>query len=397
LQIMPRLALLVLLFTGSGYADSSDAHLGGYVEGLSSVVAYPFMDGRLYDQALQSRLNSTWNASGSLRGELDIRTRLFLGSSVEKIPGFLERMRTDYAFDNLDIVLWHDGPSLGYAQIDRFWLDYARSSIDVSMGRQRVAWGTALVWNVIDLFNPKSVLDFDYEEMPGTDALRVQYYTGVLSKLEFVAEPAHAVKRATVAAMFSTNLSQYDLYGMAGVRDNRWLIGGAWAGSVLAGGFRGELLYSQRPDKSMATTAVQPPVGDDPIAASNASVLSLVLSGDYTMSTSLYIHTEVLYNSIGRTSNTGLYQQGALDAHLLSAARWSLYQELAYDITPLSRGTLFVIWNPNDESGIVVPSLTRSLKSDLDLLLIGLFAFGTQSSEYGQAGDSFYVRFRFSY
>ena len=35
-----------------------------------------------------------------------------------------------------------------------------------------------LVWNPNDLFNAFSFVDFDYEERPGSDALRIQKYTG---------------------------------------------------------------------------------------------------------------------------------------------------------------------------------------------------------------------------
>lgn len=395
--MLTRSLIIFLLLFSFCQAESSDLRIGGYIESLSSVADYPIVNDKLYDQLIHERFNTTWYASESIRGELDIRTRLFYGNSVEKIPNFSEQIKTDYEYSNLDLVLWDEKKSFGYSQIDRLWFDYTSGDIELTLGRQRIAWGTALVWNVIDLFNPKSVLDFDYEEKPGADAFRIQYYTGALSKLELVAEPAKSSKRMTVTGLFSTNVSPYDLYVIAGVRENRWLIGGAWAGSILDGGFRGEILYSQPPYKSEYTRSEYATAFDTSILESDKPTFSFVLSGDYTFSNSLYIHTECMYNSLGKTRYAGLYQYEAINAGLLSPARWSLYQEFAYDLTPLMRATTFGIWNPNDRSSIIVPSISRSLTSNLDLLLIGLFASGSNESEYGQAGNSAFLRLKLSY
>ena len=381
----------------SGSHRAAELQLGGYLESLSSITDYPAVRGNLYDELIHSRINSTWYLAASLRGEVDLRTRLFYGNSVEKIPGFSEQIKTNYEYENLDLVMWDEKRSIGYSQIDRLWLDYTRGNLETTIGRQRVAWGTAMVWNVVDLFNPKSVLDFDYEEKPGADVIRVQYYSGAVSKAELVAEPTKPSKRATVTGMFETNYAEYDLYAVAGVRDNRWLIGGAWAGALLGGGFRGEFLYGQSPDKAEYTPLSSPLPSHNSMLESDESTLSFVLSGDYTFSNSLYIHSECLFNSLGKTAEAGLYQEEALTVGLLSPAKWSLYQEFAYDLTPLTRASIFGIWNPNDNSAIMVPSVSRSLAADVDLLLIGLFASGSNGSEFGETGSSAFLRLKFSY
>lgn len=391
-----RLLFILLLISPLARAGLPAPTVGGYAKYLSSVADYPPIDGTLYDQLLHARVNTSWFPTSSTSVEMDIRTRVVYGGSVEKIPNFTDQVKTKYDFANLDAVLWSSDKSFGYAQIDRLWFDYSINQLELTVGRQRVAWGTALVWNVIDLFNPKSVLDFDYEEKPGVDAFRVQYYTGAVSKVEVTAMPAKSAKKAIVAGLFSTNAREYDLYGIAGVRDNRWVLGGAWAGSILKGGFRGEFLYSQAPSKAERAPAYDP-VFMNSLLSSHDPVFSFVLSGDYTFSNSLYIHTECLYNSIGKIKDAGLYQTEAAEAGLLSPARWSLYQEFAYDITPLTRATLFGIWNPNDKSRVVVPSVTRSLTTNLGLYLIGFLAGGGQTSEYGHEGNSVYVRLKYSY
>jgi hypothetical protein len=82
---------------------------------------------------------------------------------------------------------------------------------------------------------------------------------------------------------------------------------------------------------------------------------------------------------------------------MLSPARWSVYQEFSYDITPLLRGSLFGIFNPDDGSYVIVPSVTYSIVTNLDLLLIAQVFEGDPLTEFGEFGSSFYFRLKFSY
>ncbi len=396
-KIVRKILFLILVLPGPLWAQSSVYDISGYVKYLSSASDYPSVGGTLYDQLLHARINTAWYPSDSLRGEMDMRMRAFYGDSVEKIPQFSEQVKINYDFTDLDTIMWDEKKSLGYAQIDRLWLDYSRQNLELTLGRQRIAWGTALVWNVIDLYNPKSVLDFDYEEKPGADAFRMQYYTGAVSKAELVVKPGRTRQHATVAGLYSVNAWGYDFFGIAGIRNDRWVAGGAWAGSILKGGFRGELLVSQSPNKDASREDSLPPVLGDSIFASEKRVASFVLSGDYTFDNSFYIHSECLFNSDGKQENAGLFQQEAIDAGMLSPARWSIYQEFAYDVTPLTRATLFGIFNPDDHSSIVVPMLAHSLRTNLDLLLIGFLPYGGQNSEFSAYGKSINLRLKFSF
>ena len=379
------------------WAQSSSLEVSGYIKYLSSITDYPGIEDTLYDQLVHTRINTDWYPSDYLRGKMDIRIRAFYGDSVEKNPEFRREIKDNYDFTNLDAVIWDKRKSLGYGQIDRLFLDYTRHDLQLTLGRQRIAWGTSLVWNVIDLFNPKSVLDFDYEEKPGADAIRLQYYTGAVSKVELSMRPGKESESSTVAGLFSMNISEYDFYLIAGTRNNRWVAGGAWAGSVMDGGFRGEILLSQSPDRDSSRNNSLLPVSGESIFSSKRIVASFVLSGDYTFPNTFYIHTEVLYNSNGKRENAGLFYGEAAYAGMLSPARWSVYQEFAYDMTPLTRATIFGIYNPDDHSSILVPMLSRSLSTDLDLLLIGFLTSGKENTEFGAYGESINLRLKFSF
>ncbi len=392
-----KLLFLLLILPSPLWAQSSSFEISGYVKYLSSISDYSSIEGHLYDQQVHARINTAWYPTDSLRAQMDVRVRAFYGESIETISGFSEEIKNNYDFTNLDASMWDRKKSLGYGQVDRLWLDYTKDDLEITLGRQRIAWGTSLVWNVIDLINPKSVLDFDYEEKPGSDALRVQYYTGAVSKAELSIRPGKDIDHSTIAGLYSVNISGYDFYAIVGTRNNRWVVGTAWAGSVLDGGFRGEVLVSESPDRDASRDQSILPVPEDSIFTSQRTVASFALSGDYTFASSFYIHTECLYNSNGKRKNTGLFQQESIDAGMLSPARWSLYQEFAYDIDPLTRVTLFGIFNPDDHSSIIVPMLSRSLSTNLELLLIGFLSSGEQETEFGPYGNSIHLRLKYSF
>ena len=82
---------------------------------------------------------------------------------------------------------------------------------------------------------------------------------------------------------------------------------------------------------------------------------------------------------------------------MLSAARWSIYQEFSYDITPLIRGSLFGIFNPDDKSYVIVPFVTYSVATNWDLMIISQIFRGDTLTEFGEFGTSYYFRLKFSF
>ena len=276
------------------------------------------------------------------------------------------------------------------------WLDWYQQDLQITLGRQRVAWGTAWVWNPTDLFNPLDVLDFDYEELPATDAVRVQYYTGAITKIDVAYKPSKDPNNQILAGLWSINNWNYDFNFIAGMKFKRWHTGFSWAGDIYGGGFRGEVLVSEAPNKT-DTVSLYQQIDESSLSSFSKPMVSIALSGDYTFPNTFYIHTEVLYNNNGKTTNTFLFLPESYELGMLTAARWSVYQEFAYDITPLMRGTLFGILNPDDKSYAVIPSINYSLITNLDVFLLGMFFGGDPLTEYGEYGTSVYLRFKYSF
>ena len=260
----------------------------------------PEIDDRLYDHLLHLRLNTRYYATQNLTAGLELRFRTFYGESAYKIPNYRELIQTERDFVELDFYLWDTKYSIGYLEVDRLFLDFVKDDFQVTVGRQRISWGTCWVWNPTDLFNPLEVLDFDYEERPATDAIRVQYYTGPVTKIEVSYKPANNPYDQILAGLFSLNKWDYDFNFIGGMKYKRWLAGFSWAGDIYGAGFRGEVLVSQSPD---STDLIFPHQQYPQLnISSDKPISSFALSGDYTFSNTFYIHTEFLYNNIGADS-----------------------------------------------------------------------------------------------
>lgn len=390
--------LLIILFSSVYISAQSDSYsIGGYAKYLFSTVKYDQSDLRYYDHLIHTRLNTKWFPLSNLTGTLELRFRNYFGTSVEKYPSYSDLIKSYQPLMDFDVFLWNNKSSIGYLEVDRIYFDYYAGSLQTTVGRQRIAWGTSWVWNPLDIFNPKSVLDFDHEALPGVDALRVQYYTGPVSKIELALAPAREKENSSYALLYSQNAFDYDFNFIAGIHKQRWIIGAGWSGDILEAGFRGEVTYSEAPEINIGYENIYSHYGETSITSNNQNILSFVLSGDYTFPNSFYIHTELLYNNIGKTQNAGLFYNEASQIGLLSPARWSIYQEFSYDITALMRGSVFTILNPNDNSFVLVPSLSYSIITNLDFYLIGLIFDGLNRTEYGNLGHFLYARLKYSF
>lgn len=382
--------LFILFFVFStSFAQLSPYEINGYAKYLFSSSKLPYATERYDDHLIHARLNTRWYPTDNLRAVMEIRLRAYYGETVENTPSYIDQVKGNYDYLNLDAVLWNEKSSIGYGEIDRFYLDWYYDKIQLTLGRQRIAWGTSWAWNPIDIFNPLSVLDFDYEERPVVDAARIQYYTGAVSKVEFAFAPAKKKEDIIAAGLLSVNIWDYDINFIGGIKNERWLAGAGWVGDIEGAGFRGELLVTKGKETTVPFSTKT--FGSDDV------IYSFVLSGDYTFPNSFYIHTEVLHNSIGVEKETSLYQQEALNLGLLTAAKWSLYQEFAYDFHPLVRGTVFGLFNPVDKSYVIVPSATYSVITNLDLLLLGMFFDGNPLTEFGDYGSTLFIRLKYSF
>ena len=395
-QIMRRLILVFLLllpFWGRAQEDKPrNWSFNGYVKNMQTLLffndAFPdFKQGALVDTFLQDnlihhRLNFRWQVKDELRLYADLRTRVFYGDLVRATPDYgaaIDDVNNDY-FD-LSTVLLDEEAWVVHTMIDRLYLEYFKGDWEVRLGRQRINWGISTVWNPNDIFNAFAFTDFDYEERPGSDALRVKYYTGFASSLELAVQAFDRWDEATIAGLWKFNKGTYDFQVLAGYTQQDLALGGGWAGNLDDAGLKGEFTYFL------------------PLNDSRQESFAATVGVDYSFSNSLYLNTGYLYNSRGSTnaSVANLFNF-ELSARNLYPYRHGIFAQVSYPFTPLLNGGAAFIYSPVEVHALFVnPTLTLSVADNWGLDLVGQLIFDKEEKGYTSPIQAFFLRLKFSY
>ena len=96
------------------------------------------------------------------------------------------------------------------------------------------------MWTPNDIFNAFNYFDFDYEERPGTDAMRAVYAINSSSSIELAVSPGKTFNQSTEAIMLHYNKWDYDFQVFSGIYQKDFTVGGGWAGNIFGAGFKGE-------------------------------------------------------------------------------------------------------------------------------------------------------------
>lgn len=384
---MSRLIFFMLFVVVRMYSQSFI--VGGYTKFLFNANDF-FSSRSSVNFMLHSRLNLKFFPTDKINFNAGIRNRVIVGKTPLSIMGYTGNRFGDEYFLKLDGFIWKNDKSVNHIEVDRLYLSFQFSKFDVSLGRQRIAWGTSLVWNITDLLNPLSILDFDYEERPAVDAFRFQFFLSPLSKFDFAYKPSKRGKNSSVLCQFSTNFYRWDFHILSGVHKSRFVLGASYAGDIYGAGFRGEIIYVKNP------TRINTDFFTD-LANEKRDQISFVVSLDYTFKNSLYLHAEALFNNIGRRDKIQIYLFDALKLGLLSPSQWNLFYQVGYNLTELTRGDIIVLHNPIDGSFVLLPMISISLVENLDLSLIFLVVHGDDMDEYGFNTYMFFLRLKYSF
>ncbi len=339
----------------------------------------------LFLNQIHNRINFRWYASSKLTIALEARNRIFFGQMVREFPDYEDYIEQDNGYLDLGTVLISQNSWFLHTMLDRAWVDYTSGKWQVRLGRQRVNWGNTLVWNPNDVFNTFSYFDFDYEERPGTDGVRIQYYTSVTSSAELVYKVGRKdSSESAIAGMYRFLKSSYDIQLLGGLVGKDYVLGGGWSGDIKGAGFRGE------------ATWFIPRDNNDP---ANFESFVASVDADYTFRNSLYLHAAFLFNSHGTTGDAGGrgFFTPDISAKMLSLGRYQLFAQTSYPITPLFSGNLSAMVNPCDGSTFLGPSLTYSIGNNWEVMLTGQLFFGRSGTEYGDYGQAVFARLKWSF
>lgn len=350
-----------------------------------------FNDELWVEDLTHNRLNFAWYPDEHFSVFVEFRNRLFLGDFVSDIPNYHKIIDSNNDYFDLSANLINSKSALLNVMADRVYVQWNKNDWELKLGRQRINWGVNLAWNPNDWFNAYSFFDFDYEERPGSDALRISKYTGVASSIEVAAKMAEDMDRFVGAAMWRINKWNYDMQFLAGLAQGDLALGTGWAGNLGKAGFKGEVSYFI-------------PVTETAVNQTYDGLFLGAISVDYSFPNTLYLNGSVLYNSVAELNPSfGFSFVGARPGNFtvrnISNYRWSSFVQSSYQFTPLFSGGLSVIVYPGSNAFFVNPALTVSLKQNFDLDVVGQLFFGEDplNGDYGSVSQSGFVRLKWSF
>ena len=355
--------------------------LTGYVKSLQGIFNTDFPgvgNSFLNDNFLHNRLNFKWYPNNNWTVKAELRNRFFFGELSRVAPGFKESLRIG-GNDVLNLQLINVGENvILHSIIDRLYGEYNKDNWEIRFGRQRINWGINTIWNPHDIFNAFSFTDFDYEERPGSDAVRIKYYTGVASSIEFAAKAFDDSDEIVAGFLWKTNKWDYDFQVLAGWAQRDAVVGLGWAGNIKQIGFKGE-----------ASTFIST---IDSIDNTFAGTISL----DYSFKKGLVLSSGLLFNAANNI-NENLFAF-ELSARNLYPYRWSVITSVSYPINPIVSGSLALIYSPVDGNPLFInPSLTYSIAQNIDISLIGQILLQGDGDRYLSPTQVGYLRVKWNF
>ena len=380
------LSFVLLTFTHRVEAQNQKERkwsINGYVKSLQTLYFFD-LDNIVTDNLLHHRFNFRWYPTDYLTFKVELRNRVFYGEAVKALPNY-GNLIDDAADDVLDLSLLvlNKKSIVIHSMIDRAYLEWVKNDWELRLGRQRINWGINLAWTPNDLFNAYSYLDFDYEERPGSDALRLQYFTGFASRIELAAKAFTDPKGIVAAMLWSTNKWEYDFQLIGGIYHTDIALGGGWAGGIKQVGFKGEATYFHPYEKLDSSGVFIGSLGFD------YSVKDWFFSGSYLFNG----------NAVQTNANINLLQANVTSPKNLYLYKHSVFALATYAISPVLNSGLTLIYSPGGDNAFLLnPSLTYSIKENWDIdLLSQLYFAKSGTGKYEAAAKALFFRLKWSY
>jgi hypothetical protein len=367
------------LKTKRAFSDVVD--FNGYLKFMqSSAFSNDYL---LTSSLIHNRLNFKIYANDKFTFKADFRNRMTWGNYVKEVPGFSEGFTADNGLVDLSFTWVNDSSFIFNTTIDRLWAEYHTGKLAVKVGRQRINWGINYVWNPNDLFNAYNYFDFDYEERPGTDAVRIQYFTSGMSAIDIGINPATEAENAVYAAQYRFNIKTYDLQIIGGYFHERITGGGGFAGNLWNSAIKGEMTYFGANDTADAS-------------------FSAAFDYQYGFKNGINLLFSYLYNSAGSNSFTTNGQTSIFfaepAANNLMPSKNTLFGDISYTFNPLFTGDLGSMYTFGFDIVYIMPNLTFSLMENLDLNLLAQLFVAMKEIDGSTASLNYvYIRFKWSF
>lgn len=374
LQPRARYALLVACLFIAPYAAQAQPslQLHGYVKNLGIRSTSAITDEPFFLSLGRHRAAGKMHAGPRFVAEAWLDTEFMFGTFLETDEFALskesdppQRIDLNWTVASGDAVEIHQ-------QLYRAFATVYLGQSHVTVGRQRVAWGTGFAWNPTDIINPFNPGAIELGERSGADAAYASLQLNATSRIELVG--ALADQSNVFGVRTSTNFRSYDISVMGAAIGSSWLAGADFAGYLGGAGLRGEAAYS-----------------------SSTRTVRTVLNADYSFAAGFYGLVEWYFNGEGQGDKSDYDLTPSGPVRTFSLARHYVAVSVSASLTPLFGGGLYGLANLNDGSALAGPSLAFSLAPNLELAASTYFLLGGPGTEYGDSHHVFFAAIQWYY
>lgn len=390
-EIKSLIVLGLLLFLGAAKLRAQDEKnwsLNGYMKYMQTDFIGKDSAGLtlLTDNLIHNRLNFNWYASDKLSLKVEMRNRAFYGEYTKLIPNYGDALSIDNGFFDLSWTLVNEQSFILHSTIDRAFASYDADKYRLRLGRQRINWGLNTVYTPNDVFNAFNFFDFDYEERPGVDAVRFEYFTSGLASIDVAVAPAEDADNWVAAAKYGFNKGSYDLQLIGSWYKTDLMAGLGWAGNLGNAGFKGEVSYFHPRDDFQNTDGV----------------LTGTFTTDYTFSGGWYGSLALLYVSDGTVDKLGTNGTlnligGDISVKRLMPTRYTFTAMGSKALNPATNFSMVAMYAPGTNMLILFPTLTYSIKENWDIDAVAQSSFLELADGFQHSGSAAFFRIKRSF
>lgn len=351
-----------------------------------------------------------WTSLTRLRIRLDARANEYLSAAVvydnEALVGILDTFETSLArelaeqgFVDLSGQIVEREHADWSHLLYRGYLLFESEHLELTVGRQRVPWGVARLWNPIDRFNAVGPLAIEQDQSQGVDAVKARWLFDGFTYFEAIYAAGHRGEDRSVAGRWQGVIRDVDVGLVGGVFEEAPTAGFDLASNLGDAAGRIEVVWTD-PKRRVR------PFGD-PSADSLPAYWQVVASVDHNFDwgTGVYALVEHLYNgnALGFGSgkaggSLGFFQEAGVEpnrvvapgstdlfgqSRVITQGEQLTGAQLGYDLTPELRGSLVVLYGWQHGSASFYPSLGYSPLDWLELTVGAQLFSGPERSEFG--------------
>lgn len=293
---------------------------------------------------------------------------------------------------------WNHRLYRGYIQIET-------ERFELSIGRQRIAWGVGRLWTPIDRFSALLPLNLQPDVTPGIDSIDGRINFDGFNYLQFVYAPGSKASRERWAVRLHGVVLDADLSAMGGVFEGAPTVGVDFARNLWDGAIGFEAVFTS-PRRDVWKIG-------DASPRSLPDYWQIVVSYDLNLDVGagVYLLAEYLYNGnalgFGRGRAGPLlplfeatdvspipgspftsYATGASSdifgsSRIITNSEHQLGVEVGYDLMPEIRGDIVTLIDMDGGSAAFVPSIRYSPIDSIELTLGAQLFAGPTRSQYG--------------